>query len=87
MTTTGFREGYFRKNGVTYSENAVITEYVDRLGPEVDGAVYLLVRMTIDDPKYLQQPFVTSTHYRLEADGAKKWNPTPCQTAPPGPTK
>ena len=23
----------------------------------------------VDDPKYLQQPFVTSTHFRLEPDG------------------
>ena len=68
-------KGTSRKNGVPYSENAVITEYVDRLGPEPDGAIYLLVRMTVDDPKYLNQPFVTSTHFRLEADGASKWKP------------
>jgi hypothetical protein len=84
VTTTGMREGYLRKNGVPYSESAVITEYIDRLGPEPDGAVYLLVRTTVDDPKYLQQPFVTSTHFRLEADGASKWKPTACQTDPPG---
>ena len=87
VTTTNMREGYMRKNGVTYSESAVITEYVDRLGPESDGAVYLLIRMTIDDPKYLQQPFVTSTHYRQEADGARKWNPAPCRTDAPGLSK
>ena len=87
VTTTNMREGYFRKNGVPYSENAVITEYVDRLGPEPDGAIYLLVRMTIDDPKYLNQPFVTSTHFRLEPDGASKWKPYPCKTDPPGLTK
>src|SRR5207244_10794286 len=79
ITTTNMREGYLRKNGVPYSENAVITEYIDRLGPEPDGAVYLLVRMSVDDPKYLAQPFVTSTHFRLEADGASKWNPYPCK--------
>ena len=75
-----------RKNGVPYSENAVITEYIDRLGPEPDGAVYLLVRTQIDDPKYLAQPFVTSTHFRLEPNGSK-WNPTPCKTDPPTPVK
>jgi hypothetical protein len=84
ITTTNFREAYFRKNGVPYSENAIITEYVDRLGPEPDGAIYLLVRMTIDDPKYLNQPFVTSTHFRLEPDGASKRRPYPCKTDPPG---
>ncbi len=80
------REGYLRKNGVPYSEDAVITEYVDRLGPEPDGAVYLLVQTRVDDPKYLAQTFVTSTHFRLEPDGSK-WNPTPCKTAPPAPLK
>jgi len=87
VVTTGMKEGYLRKNGVPYSENAVVTEYVDRLGPEPDGAIYLLIRTTVDDPKYLQQPFVTSTHFRLEADGAAKWKPTPCRTDPPGRVK
>jgi hypothetical protein len=86
VVTTNMKEGYLRKNGVPYSDNAVITEYFDRLGPEPDGAVYLLVRTMVDDAKYLQQPFVTSTHYRLEADGSK-WNPTPCKTDPPAPVK
>src|SRR4029453_3774507 len=86
VVTTNMKEGYVRKNGVAYSENAVITEYLDRLGPEPDGAVYLLIRMQIEDPKYFAQPFVTSTHYRLEPNGSK-WNPTPCKTDPPAPTK
>ena len=87
VTTTSMKEGYLRKNGVPYSESAIITEYIDRLGPEPDGAIYLLIRTTIEDPKYLQQPFVTSTHFRLEADGASKWAPTPCKTDPPAPAK
>jgi hypothetical protein len=87
VVTTSMKEGYLRKNGVPYSENAVVTEYFDRLGPEPDGAIYLLIRTTVDDPKYLQQPFVTSTHFRLEADGASKWKPTPCRTDAPGRVK
>jgi hypothetical protein len=87
VVTTGMKDGYLRKNGVPYSENAVITEYIDRLGPEPDGAIYLLIRTSVDDPKYLQQSFVTSTHFRLEADGAAKWKPTPCKTEAPGLTK
>jgi hypothetical protein len=86
VTTTHMREGYLRKNGVPYSEDAVITEYIDRLGPEPDGAIYLLVQTRVDDPKYLAQTFVTSTHFRLERDGSK-WNPYPCRTDPPGQTK
>ncbi len=82
VTTTNFREGYLRKNGVPYSANANITEYFDKVGPEPNGDVILLVRTVVDDPKYLQLPFITSTHFKLEKDGAK-WNPSPCRIDPP----
>jgi hypothetical protein len=70
VTTTNFREGYLRKNGVPYSANATITEYFDRVGPEPNGDVILLVRTVVEDPKYLQMPFITSTHFKLEKDGS-----------------
>jgi hypothetical protein len=80
--TTKMRDGYLRKNGVPYSASAVVTEYFDRLGPEPNGDVILLVRTVVDDPTYLQQPFVTSTHFKLEPNDAK-WNPSPCKIDPP----
>jgi hypothetical protein len=82
VTTTNFREGYLRKNGVPYSANATITEYFDRVGPEPNGDVILLLRTVVDDPKYLQTPFITSTHFKLEKDGSK-WNPSSCKIDPP----
>jgi len=82
VVTTHFREGYLRKNGVPYSENASITEYFNRLPPHPNGDNWLLVVTIIDDPKYLTQPFYTSTQFKLEPGGSK-WNPTPCRTAPP----
>jgi hypothetical protein len=82
VTTTNFRDGYLRKNGVPYSANATITEYFDKVGPEPNGDVILLVRTVVDDPKYLQTPFITSTHFKLEKD-ASKWNPSPCKVDPP----
>jgi hypothetical protein len=82
VTTTNFRDGYLRKNGVPYSANATITEYFDRVGPEPNGDVILLVRTVVDDPKYLQTPFITSTHFKLEKDESK-WNPSPCKIDPP----
>jgi len=82
VMTTHFREGYLRKNGVPYSENASITEYFNRLPPHPNGDNWLLVVTIIDDPKNLTQPFYTSTQFKLEPDGSK-WNPTPCRTAPP----
>jgi hypothetical protein len=82
VTTTNVRDGYLRKNGVPYSANATITEYFDKVGPEPNGDVILLVRTVVDDPKYLQTPFITSTHFKLEPNGAK-WTPTPCKIEPP----
>jgi hypothetical protein len=84
VVTTNFREGYLRKNGVPYSENASITEYFQRLPQHPNGDHWLLVVTIVEDPKYLTQPFYTSTHFKLEPNGSK-FNPTPCRTAPPPP--
>jgi hypothetical protein len=82
VVTTNFREGYLRKNGVPYSENATITEYFNRLPALPNGDAWLLVVTLIEDPKYLTQPFYTSTQFKLEPN-ASKWNLTPCRTPPP----
>jgi hypothetical protein len=76
VTTTKLRAGYLRKNGVPYSEDAVLTEYFDRLSE--DGTEWLLVETIVSDPKYLAQEFVTSTHFRKELDNSK-WMPSPCE--------
>jgi hypothetical protein len=76
VVTTHMRPGYLRKNGVPYSGNAVLTEYYTRTD-ESDGTSYLIITTLVDDPQYLQQSFVTSTHFKKEPDGAK-WSPSPC---------
>ena len=76
VTTTNLRPGYLRKNGVPYTENAVVTEYFD-IGPIPGGGQVLLVTAIVDDPQYLRQPFTTSSQFKKEADGSK-WDPTPC---------
>ncbi len=80
--TTGMRAGYLRKNGLPYSEDAVITEYFDRDSNSPDGAQWFHVMTIVDDPKNLTQPFVTNSIFKKEPD-ASKWHPTPCETAPP----
>ena len=77
VTTTKLRAGYLRKNGVPYSEDAVLTEYFDRLSEE--DTEWLLVETSVSDPKYLAQEFLTSTHFRKEPDNSK-WMPSPCET-------
>lgn len=74
--TTNMRPGYLRKNGVPYSENAAVTEYFD-IAPLPSGGQVLLVTTIVDDPQYLQQPFIVSSQFKKETDGSK-WDPTPC---------
>ena len=50
VTTTQFREGYLRKNGVPYSEQATITEYFHRLPPHPNGDEWLHVTTIVEDP-------------------------------------
>jgi hypothetical protein len=76
VVTTRMRPGYLRKNGVPYSGNAVLTEYYART-IEPNGDSWLIVTTIVEDPQYLQQPFITSTHFKKQAD-ASGWNPTPC---------
>jgi hypothetical protein len=74
--TTGLRAGYLRKNGVPYSENVLLTEYIDKASMP-DRSDLLVVSTVVADPRYLTTDFITSSHFRREATGAK-WNPTPC---------
>ncbi len=74
--TTRMRPGYLRKNGVPYSANAVFTEYWD-VQTHINGDHYLVDTNIVDDPAYLQEPWVTALHFKKEPDGSK-WAPTPC---------
>ncbi len=76
VVTTNLRPGYLRKNGVPYSEQTVVTEYFDRVSAFGDD--WLTVITIVDDPKYLSQQFITSSHFKREPDGSK-WMPTPCE--------
>ena len=76
VVTSGMRAGYLRKNGAPYSEKAVVTEYYDRT-TEPNGDTWLIVTTVVHDPTYLNQEFITSTHFRKQADAAG-WNPQPC---------
>jgi hypothetical protein len=76
VVTTNLRAGYLRKNGVPYSEDTVMTEYFDRLSAY--GTDWLTVFTIVEDPHYLNQPFITSTHFKREPDRSK-WMPAPCE--------
>ena len=78
VVTTNLRAGYLRKNGVPYSEDTTVTEYFDRFAAE--DSDWLTVLTIVEDPRYLGQQFITSTHFKREPD-ASKWTPTPCEPA------
>ncbi|MGB7217223.1 MAG: hypothetical protein WBD07_00305, partial [Vicinamibacterales bacterium] len=78
---TNLTAGYLRKNGIPYSENAVVTEYFDRV-PGPGNEQWLVIKTIVDDPAYLAQAYITSSHFKLEPDGSK-WKPTPCEVDPP----
>jgi hypothetical protein len=77
VITTQLSGGWLRRNGVPYSEDTTMTEFFDRFAAP-DGSEWLVVTTVVNDPKYLAQEFVTSTHFRREPN-ASKWDPTPCK--------
>jgi len=76
VVTTQLRAGYLRKNGPPYSENAVLKEYYD-LHKERNGDTWFTVTTVVEDPKYLTEPFVTSSDFKKIPEGAG-WSPSAC---------
>lgn len=75
VRTTHMLPGYLRKNGVPYSENAVLTEYFDML-PARDADPMLIVTTMVEDPIYLDNPLILTAQFK-KID-ASAWEPTPC---------
>ncbi len=78
VTTTRIRPGYLRKNGVPFSADTTVTEYFD-LFKDPDGVDWFVVTTIVRDPQFLNGPWVTTSHFKKEPNGAK-WKPTPCAT-------
>lgn len=76
VVTTHLAPAWLRRNGVPYSENAVVTEQFDRFADGEDQ--WLTVTTIVDDPVYLTEPFVTSSNFKREPS-ASGWNPLPCR--------
>ena len=49
--------------------------------PAPNGDEWLMVTAIVEDPKYLNTRFVTSSHFRREPDGTARWNPQPCRAS------
>ena len=76
VTTTNLRAGYLRRNGVPYSADARVTEYFVVV-PAGQSDQALVVTTIVDDPRYLQRPFVVSSHFKRDKDPSR-WSPAPC---------
>ena len=79
VVTTHLRPGYLQKNGVPYSANAVLTEYFSRAA-EPNGDNWLILTAIVDDPTYLNTPFIRSTHFKRLPDTFAGWEPEPCSS-------
>jgi len=76
VVTTDMLPGYLRKNGVPYSDKAVLTEYVNLLDGQ-QGENYIVITTMVDDPVYLTGPFVRTYQFK-KIPNATGWDPTPC---------
>ena len=77
VVTTKMKPGYLQKNGVPYSANAVQTEYFNKT-LESNGDSWLILTAVVEDPQYLNGPFIRSTHYKRVANTDTAWEPEPC---------
>jgi hypothetical protein len=76
VVTNKLKPGYLQKNGIPYNANTTLTEDYDRID-EAPGTSYLVISTKVEDPFYLTEPYLTSTHFKKEAD-ASGWKPSPC---------
>jgi len=76
VTTDDLLPGYIRKNGVPHSDHAVLNEYFNLVTGQ-QGEQYFVVTAMVDDPMYLNGPFVRTYNFKKQQD-ASGWDPTPC---------
>ena len=76
IVTTHLKPGYYWRNGMPYTGDAVLTEHFRVLNLP-DGSSWITLVDMVEDPEYLTQPFIVNYHFKKLPDGSK-WNPTPC---------
>jgi glyoxylase-like metal-dependent hydrolase (beta-lactamase superfamily II) len=68
VETSHLKAGFVRRNGIAHSDRARMTEYFLRHDN------YLTVVTAVDDPFYLDEPFVRSTDFRLNTQANTRLN-------------
>jgi hypothetical protein len=76
VVTTHLKPGYYWKNGMPYTGNAVLTEYF-RVMELPDRSQWIRFTQIVEDPEYLTQPWIINYVFKKLPDGSA-WKPTPC---------
>jgi hypothetical protein len=76
VVTTHLNPGYYWKNGMPYTGNAVLTEYF-RTMTLPDGSTWIRLTQLVEDPEYLAQPYIVNYQFKKLPD-ASLWKPSPC---------
>jgi hypothetical protein len=76
VVTTHMTPGYYWKNGMPYTANAVLKENLFLLDLP-DGSSWMTLTQLVEDPEYLTGPYVINYHFKKLPDGSA-WHPTPC---------
>ncbi len=76
VVTTHLKPGYYWKNGMPYTGNALLTEYF-RTMKLPDSSTWIRLTQLVEDPEYLAQPYIVNYQFKKLPDGSL-WNPTPC---------
>jgi hypothetical protein len=76
VVTTHVLPGYLRKNGIPYSAQMTMLEYLQKY-VDPQGRDWLFIATELDDPQYLQSAYDVTPIFRREPDGSK-FNPSPC---------
>ena len=77
VQTGNLTAGWLRRNGVPYGSHTHMQEWF-QVFDDPTGKRWLDVTSRVDDPEYLNAPFITSSDFRSEPDGSQ-WSPHPCK--------
>jgi hypothetical protein len=76
VVTDQMAPGYYWKNGMPYTGNALLKESFFLLDLPGNGT-WMTMTQRVDDPEYLTEPYVVNYHFKKLPDGSQ-WHPTPC---------
>jgi hypothetical protein len=75
VNTDDLLPGLLRKNGIPYGAATTVREYWDLR--RLAGQQWITVSVQVEDPEYLQTPYVYDSIFQKEPDSSK-WEPAPC---------